>query len=116
MMNTRPLTYSSDENCDEHITPFHLMYGRKLNIRNIANDNDNVITLDNTLMQTRIKHVPAVSNHFWSSFYKEYLLSLCEKHLYHKSNTKEKRELKIKDVLLIQDDKITHVTIGEGEK
>ena len=28
MMNTRPLTYLSEENCDEHITPSHLMYGR----------------------------------------------------------------------------------------
>ena len=105
MMNTRPLTYLSEENCDEHITPSHLMYGRNINRRNIVNDNDNVITLDKTLIKTRIKHVTAVSNHFWDRFYKEYLLSLREKHLYHKNNTK-KRELKISDVVLIQDDKI----------
>ena len=81
------------------------MYGRNINRRNIVNDNDNVITLDKTLIKTRIKHVTAVSNHFWDRFYKEYLLSLREKHLYHKNNTK-KRELKISDVVLIQDDKI----------
>ena len=107
MMNTRPLTYLSEENCDEHITPSHLMYGRNINRRNIVNDNDNVITLDKTLIKTRIKHVTAVSNHFWNRFYKEYLLSLREQHRYHKNNTKEKRELKINDVVLIQDDKIT---------
>ena len=27
MMNTRSLTYLSDENCDEHSTPSHLIYG-----------------------------------------------------------------------------------------
>ena len=107
MMNTRPLTYLSEENCDEHITPSHLMYGRNINRRNIVNDNDNVITLDKTLIKTRLKHVTAVSNHFWNRFYKEYLLSLREKHHYHKNNTKEKWELKINNVVLIQDDKIT---------
>ena len=106
MMNTRPLTYLSEENCDEHITPSHLMYGRNINRRNIVDDNDNVITLDKTLIETRIKHVTAVTNHFWNRFYKEYLLSLREKHHYHKNNTKEKREFKINDVVLIQDDKI----------
>ena len=107
MMNTRPLTYLSEENCDEHITPSHLMYGRNINRRNIVNDNDNVITLDKTLITTRIKHVTAVLNHFWNRFYKEYLLSLCEKYRYQKNNTKKKRELKINDVVLIQDDKTT---------
>ena len=105
-MNIRPLTYLSEENCDEHITPFHLMYGRNLNRRNIVDDNDNVITLDKTLIKTRIKHVTAVTNHFWNRFYKEYLLSLREKHCHYKSNINEKRELKINNVL-IQDDKIT---------
>ena len=106
-MNPRPFTYLSEENCDKHITPSHLKYGRNINRRNIANDNDNVISLDKTLIKTRIKYVTAVSNHFWNRFYKEYLLSLREKHFYHKKNTKEKRELKINDVVLIQDDKIT---------
>ena len=99
MMNTRPLTYLSEENYDEHITPSHLMYGRNINRRNIVNVNDNVITLDKTLIKTRIKHVTAVSNHFWNRFYKKYLLSLREKHSYHKNNTKEKREKRCKNIV-----------------
>ena len=114
IMNTGPLTYLSKENCDEHITPSHLMYGRNINRRNIVNDNDNVITLDKTLITTRVKHVTAVSNHFWNRFYKEYLLSLPEKHRY-KNNTKEKWELKIDDVVLIKTIKSLHVTIGKGK-
>ena len=70
MMNTRPLTYLSEENCSEHITPSHLMYGQNINRRDIINDNDSVITLDKTLIKTHIKHVTAVLNHFWNRFYK----------------------------------------------
>ena len=51
MMNTRPLTYLSKENCDDHITPSHLMYGQNINRRNIVDNNDNIITLDKTFDQ-----------------------------------------------------------------
>ena len=87
-MNTRPLTHLSEENCDEHITPSHFMYGRNINRRIIVNNNDNVITLDKPLTKTPIKHVTAVSNQFKNIFDKEYLLSLPEKHRYHKNNAK----------------------------
>ena len=117
MMNTRPLAYLSEENRDEHITPSHLMYGQNINRRNIVNDDGNVIILDKTLVKPRIKHDIVLNpNHFWIRFYKKYLLSLREKHRYHKNNIKEKRELKINNVVLIQDDKSLHVTIGKGEK
>ena len=59
------------------------------------------------MIKARVEHVTAVSNHFWNRFYKEHLLILREKHCYHKNNTKEKRELKINDVVLIQANKIT---------
>ena len=64
MMNTIPLTYLSEENCNEHITSSHLMYGQNINRRNIIVDNDNVIILDKTLIKTRIKHVTTVTNYF----------------------------------------------------
>ena len=107
MINTRPLTYLSEENCNKHIIPSHIMCSRNINKRNIVDDNDNVITLDKTLIKTHIKHVTAVSKKFWNRFYEEYLLSICEKHRYHKNNTKEKWELKIKNAVLVQEDKIT---------
>ena len=78
------------------------MYSRNINRRNIVDEDDDIITLDKTLIKTRFKHVTAITNHFWNRFYKEYLLSLREKHCYYKNNTNEKRELKINDVVLIQ--------------
>ena len=88
MMNTRPLTYLSEENCDEHFTPSHFINGLNINRRNIVNNNDKVITLNKTLTKTPIKHVTAVSNQFKNIFDKEYLLSLPEKHRYLKNNAK----------------------------
>ena len=76
MMNTQSLTYLFDEDCDKHITPSHFMYGRNINKRNIVDDNDNIITLDKTLIKTRIKHITVFTSHFWNRFYKKYLLSL----------------------------------------
>ena len=37
MTNTRPFTYLSKKNCDEHITPSHLMFGQNINRRSILN-------------------------------------------------------------------------------
>ena len=37
-------------------------------------------TSGETLIKTRIIHVTAVTKNFWNRFYKEYLLSLREKH------------------------------------
>ena len=45
MMNARPLTYLSEENCDEHITPSHITYGRNINRRKIVDDIDNITIL-----------------------------------------------------------------------
>ena len=100
-MNTRSLTHLSDENCDKHINHSHLMYGPNINTRNIVDDSDSVTTLENILIKTHIKYVTTVKSHFLNRLYKEYLYN------YVKNNTKEKRELKINGVVLIQDDKLT---------
>ena len=73
MMDARPLTYLSEENCDEHITPSHLMYGRNVNKRNIVDGNVNVITLDKTLIKTRIKYVLLLQTIFGIDFIKNIL-------------------------------------------
>ena len=76
--------------------------------KNIVDDIVNVVNLYKTLIKTRINYVTAVTNHFWNRFYIEYL--------YHKNNTNEKRELKINDVVLIQDNKITSHNNWRREK
>ena len=69
-MNTRPLTYLSDENYNECITPSKVIYGDNINRRKIVDHNNDVITLDKTLIKTQIKHIIAVTNYFWNRFIK----------------------------------------------
>ena len=59
------------------------------------------------MIKACIKHVTAVTNHFWNRFYKEYLLSWRGKDHYHKNNTNKTQELKINNAVLTQDDEIT---------
>ena len=59
MVTERPLTYLSNENCIEHINPSLLTYGRNINRRNTFNANDDIITLDKTLIKTRMKYCTA---------------------------------------------------------
>ena len=106
VMNTRPLTLS-EENCNKHIIPSQLMYGRNINRRNIVDGNENIIALDKTLIKTRFKHVTDIRNYFWNRFYKNINYHYVKNILIIKNNTNKKRELKINDVVLIQDDKIT---------
>ena len=50
----------SDKNCNKHIPPSHLMYGRNINRWNLVDGNDDNIMLDKTLIKTRTKQVPAI--------------------------------------------------------
>ena len=44
------------------------MYGQNINRRSIVDGNDNIITLDKTLIKTRAKNVTTDTNHFWNRF------------------------------------------------
>ena len=37
-LNSRPLTYLEEDNTEETLTPFHLLYGRNVNTENINSD------------------------------------------------------------------------------
>lgn len=44
IIDTRPFTYLSNENCDDCMTPSHLMYGRSMNRWRIVENNDTIVT------------------------------------------------------------------------
>ena len=61
IVNTRPLTYLSEENLDEPLTPYHLIHGK-----NLANGNHFTITKNMTDNDARncLKRVQTLGLHF----------------------------------------------------
>ena len=76
IMNSRPLTYMS-EDAVEAITPFHLLHGRNISVRGggvIKGQTSNNI-------DRRAKHVLFLVNQYWRRFCNEYTLALRERML-----------------------------------
>ena len=83
VINSRPLTYLSEESNTEAITPFHLLHGR-----NIAAAREmNLIQRDvNTGdLTNRMKYIRLLLSHFWKRFYNEYTVALLERMMYDKT-------------------------------
>ena len=103
-LNSRPLTYLSEENFHASITPNHLLHGRNVNIRN---DSVRVNVLMGDEVRAKLDRYQTTLEHFRNRFYKEYVTSLRERHFYASSQKGFDNECKIRigDVLLIKDDK-----------
>ena len=77
-LNSRPMTYLSDEHNDEAITPSHLLYGKNISKPNIIIHIDyREHTAENT--QQQYKRVKFIINYFNNRFYEEYILALRER-------------------------------------
>ena len=101
MINSRPLTYLSEENI-EAITPFHLLHGR-----NIAVGGHSLLKQDSTWNLTnRVKYIRMIIEQFWKRFYNEYTVALRERMMYDKTKRNEEK-LSIGDVVIIREDRIT---------
>ena len=72
VINSRPLTYLSDENHEEALAPFHLIFGRNIN-------STYVVTCDvEDKMITSSRRMGIVLAQFMSRFYKGYITALRE--------------------------------------
>ena len=101
-INNRPLTYVSEDDLDEALTPFHLMHGRNPGKR---------IESVNFAFPTNMKqckrryfHVQKALKDFWVRFRGTYLNELRQMNLYRKSKNKNTRTITVGDVALIRDD------------
>eukprot|EP00794_Sanderia_malayensis_P017130 gene17130-biopygen14746 len=100
-LNSRPLTYQYDE-IETVLTPFHLIFGRKLspvseNIEFDANDDDQ------KSLSNRFIYLTNRLSHFWSRWKHEYLTDLRELHR-QKKTAPEK--ILVGDVVLIHEDNV----------
>ena len=104
MINSRPLTYLSEEDNTEAITPFHLLHGRNtVAAREINLILRNVSTGDLT---NRVKYIWLLLNHFWKRFYNEYTVALRERMMYDKTK-RSSDKLVIGDAVVIKDNATT---------
>ncbi|XP_047146189.1 uncharacterized protein LOC124819048 [Hydra vulgaris] len=98
VINSRPLFYMSEDDTEEALTPYHLMYGR-----NIVNKMNGISLLPNDISKRAIFIKTTIFN-FWRRFATSYLNELKQHHLYVKSKTSYNEQLVLNDVVLIRDD------------
>ena len=111
MINSRPLTYLSDENV-EAITPFHLLHGRNIAVRGdrIIHRYENHLGKNN---ENRIKSFQSLLAQYWNRFYHEYVYALRERMLY----DKEKRAVAnviVGDVVMIIEENVKSIHWKKG--
>ncbi|XP_065675643.1 uncharacterized protein LOC136091858 [Hydra vulgaris] len=98
VINNRPLTFVYEEVGDEVLTPNHLVFGLKLNLKAIAEDSRNCEQVE---IVEQHKHIYMVLNHFRTRWKEEYLKDLREHHHISKGNGSVK--VKRGDVVLTDD-------------
>ena len=98
VINSRPLSYMNDENLDENLTPYPLIYGRniatnKLSLLKIATDGES--------LRLNCKKINIVLKHFGKRFTNEYLSLLHERYTYRTGKTDEDCRLYVGDIVLL---------------
>ena len=81
ILNSRPLSYVSRDDCEEPLTPSHLIVGRRLwslpdDLTHSEDAEDPDFELSDEVLQRRAKYLNSVINHFWHRWSREYLLEL----------------------------------------
>ena len=99
-----PLTYISDDDTFEALTPYHLLFGRNINNR-VKVSNDAEVELNSEQCSKRVKTLQLTLNQFWNRFRTEYLGQLREKHSYVKGKFNNDCNIEVGDVVLIKEDK-----------
>ena len=79
VINSRPLVYVSEEDLNELLTPYHLIYGQNIFQKTLQN-----IPKDLKTLPRRVKYLQILINSYWNWFESLYLNELRQQHLYQK--------------------------------
>ena len=104
IINTRPLTYLSDDDISEPLTPSHLLLGHDLDIS--PSEAEHAVVSDAESMSNRFTYLQSTFEAAWDKFHHHYLTELREHHMYNQRKTKDENVLKIGDVVVIKDDEV----------
>ena len=104
-MNSKPLTYVTDDVVDDILTPNHILFGRDLTPTNVDETPCDAATLTPDTPETlsaRMKELQRIIDHFWKDWRNHYLLDLREQMRPHDNSVDVKP--KIDDVVIVHDD------------
>ena len=105
ILNSKPLSYVSDDVSDDILTPNHVLFGRRLHATNDNDDdNDGSKPESPTELTSRMKYIQRLIGHFWDQWRRDYLLSLREQMRPHQNSVNFKP--RVDDIVLIHDDKV----------
>lgn len=110
VINSRPLSYVSSTDCEEPLTPSHLIVGRRLlnlpdQLGCISDPSDEDFDVDANQLTKRMKHLAGVLNHFWRRWRSEYLCELRDSHAHSSKKTvKPRSSVSREDVVIVHDD------------
>ena len=98
VVNFRPLTYLDENNFDEPLTPYDLIFGR-----NIINVNNATLVTDLTEHSAKLctEWIQVLLQHCKKRFYHEYIAHLHERQLYKSNNYNNNCKAKVGDIVLI---------------
>ena len=90
VLNCRPLTYTTTDNLDEHLTPSHMLVGQQLmNYAGALAVNHEVNSDEKDCqLSAQLKHLNHSLDAFWKRWRREYLLELRKAHRHHHNNGK----------------------------
>ena len=101
VINNRPLTYVSEDDMDEPLTPYHLMFGRNAIQTPVTHENHDV----NLCNVKRVRYLNTLLESYWKKFTSLYLNELRQKHIYIQRKASTKNILVKNYVVLIKDDR-----------
>ena len=106
-LNSRPLTYISEDDSGEPLTPSHLVLGRRvLNLPDIPDrslaDNSN----SHSLFSRRLKHIATLLQHYWKRWRHEYLRGLREYHRNSLSRKVGENFISVGDAVIIHEENL----------
>ena len=106
VLNSRPITFIYENDCEEPLTPSHLYCGRRLLNEREDTQYEHVEGTDYKVshksMVQKVGIINAAVEHFWTRWHREYLSSLREVHKI--VGGKENPGIEVGDVVVVQED------------
>ena len=111
IINSRPLTYMSDNHDESFITPYYTL--RHINEKYYKYDARNEITSDQIREDFNSK-ITNVKSHFIKRFEDEYITAISEREYYNHKKFKNSEQLVIGDVVLVKGDNLPRMSWRKG--